>query len=98
MESFYRNPKNICHFEGLLFGYEFAIVGDGHPRGKGEIRLKEPGSNLYQTIPIIAWYDIAERLNEVVEGSWIKVLSSYSESTYGGRVYPQFTVTAFSLA
>ena len=97
MENYYRQPKNICHFEGLLFGYSVSVVGDGHPLGKGELRLKEPGGDLYQSIPVVAWYDIAERLCEVPDGSWVKILCSYSENVYAGRTYPQFTVSYFSV-
>jgi len=92
-----RHPKNICHFEGSLYSFSLSIVGDGHPLGKGEVRLIEAGGFLYQSISIVAWYGVAERLSEVPEGSWIKVLGSYDPNTYGGRTYPQFTVNTFSV-
>jgi hypothetical protein len=97
MEGSYKIPKNNCYFEGYLYNYEYSIVGDGHPRGKGELRLQEPGGPLYQKIPIVAWYEVAGRLLEVEEGSWIKVLSNYDLNEFGGRSYPQFIVTAFSV-
>jgi len=97
MESYSKVPKNNCYFEGYLFGYTYNVVGDRHPMGKGEIRLQESGRNGYQSIKIVAWYDIADRLREVPEGSWIKVLSSFSENEFAGKTYSQFTASAFSV-
>jgi len=72
-----------------------SIIGDGHILGKGELRLVDSETNTYQSIKIIAWYDLAQRLELVPEASWISILTSYAPSEFMGRVDDQFSVGAF---
>lgn len=91
-----REATNVCRFVGQLYGYSLSVI-NGHPLGKGELRLPDPrNSQVYQPIKIIAWYVVAERLQDLQEGCWVEILSSYSPSSFRGNITEEFTVYAVS--
>lgn len=90
-----RVPINSCRFVGQIYNFKSSLVS-GHVLGKGELRLVDGQSGqVYQSIKLMAWYDKAEELAAVPNGSWINVLTSYSPSYYQGNLQDQFIVSEF---
>lgn len=88
-----RVPINSCRFVGQICNFTASVVS-GHVLGKGELRLSDDGHS-YQSIKLMAWYDKAESLATIPNGTWIHVLTSYSPSYYQGTLQDQFVVSEF---
>ena len=88
------HAENICRFTGILNNFSARLVSDGQWKlGTGRVFLPDQdGSSAGMYINIIAWQEVAERLEEVGNGSWITVFGPYAPSTYRGKLSDTFLV------
>ena len=90
------NSVNVCRFIGRLTKFEVRTSADGNYFfGKGSLQLVSEEGKGCQYIELMAWEETARRLEEVVVGTWIEVLTYYSPSEYKGRLQAVFTIDAF---
>jgi len=92
-----KKAENICRFTGKLNAFNLQLVGDNQYKlGKGIIFLPDPENNFIgQSINIICWEDVAERLSEVQISTWLAVFGSYTPSMYNGCIQDSFTIDGF---
>lgn len=88
--------ENICRFTGILHNFSTKLVSDGQwLLGTGCIYLPDhENNNVGQYINIIAWQEVAERLEEVGNGHWVTIFGPYSPSTYNGKLNDTFLVNS----
>ena len=91
------SAENICRFVGKLIQYNLKVVGDGqYTMGSGQLLLPETKNvNIGQTINIIVWGEVAERLEKIVYGSWIEILTVYTPNEFKGKLKDLFTIDCF---
>jgi hypothetical protein len=93
------SAENICRFVGKLIQYDLRVVGEGqYIMGSGKLLLPEGDSkDVGQIINIIAWGEIAERLEEIVSGSWVEMLTVYTPNEFKGKLRDLFTIDCFRI-
>jgi hypothetical protein len=92
-----KQGENNCRFTGKLVDFAVREVGqDKYKLGKGKLLLPDPDFQYNgQYINIMAWEELAQRLEKVNKDSWISVFGAYTPSEYAGKIQDYFTINGF---